>query len=241
MHSGSDQLARMRVEAEDKYPFWIRGSVERAFSAYVLKWQTSQTGGWGNDYEYFHRVDIPLEKVYRLVRRALRAGKPVVDHIDAIWQMSELHWDDFNEHLNPPNPAPFSFSDDFWPGPPEKKKTEQIRLTVIPDRPMPTLRFVSLQGFYDHPRSESTFGLIIPDLASIDAELIGYLAAHPEHLATINWRRFEELLTAIFRNHGYDVELGPGRNDGGIHLRLVHKDSIGSMLTLVQAKRYKKL
>jgi len=234
MNSVSDQVARLRVETEDKYPFNIRASVERVRGAYILKWQTSQSGGWNNDFEYFHRVDLPLENVDRLVRLALRTRRPVVDHLDAIWQMTNYHWDDLAE-VNPPSNY---FPDSAWPGPPDDKETKQIRLTVIPDRPTPILRFISEPGLYDHPSSEGTYSLIVPDLASISAEFIGYLAAHPEHLATIKWRRFEELLTAIFRNHGYDVELGPGSNDGGIDLRLVHKDSIGSMLTLVQAKRY---
>lgn len=36
---------------------------------------------------------------------------------------------------------------------------------------------------------------------------------------------------------GFDVELGPGQGDGGVDLRLLQRDPIGDVLTLVQVKR----
>jgi len=51
-------------------------------------------------------------------------------------------------------------------------------------------------------------------------------------------RQFEQLLDVIFKNQGYRTELGPGQNDGGIDLKLYHKDDIGDIITYVQAKRY---
>jgi restriction system protein len=48
------------------------------------------------------------------------------------------------------------------------------------------------------------------------------------------------LLDIIFLNHGYITEPGPGWGDGGVDLRLIQKDEIGQIITLVQAKRYKK-
>jgi Restriction endonuclease len=54
----------------------------------------------------------------------------------------------------------------------------------------------------------------------------------------LEWRQFEELLDAIFKNQGFYTELGPGRNDGGVDLRLYQSRSIPELVTLVQAKRY---
>lgn len=91
---------------------------------------------------------------------------------------------------------------------------------------------------YEAKRFDTTCRIVVPDFSAINDELIAYLAQHPEYLHKLNWRRFEELVGRIFENQGYDVELGPGRGDGGVDLRLVSKDSIGTLVTLVQAKKY---
>jgi hypothetical protein len=80
--------------------------------------------------------------------------------------------------------------------------------------------------------------LVVPDFDAITAELIAYFAHHPEDLHRLTPRAFEELLSAVFANQGYRSELGPGWNDGGVDIRLYQKDSIGEILTLVQAKKY---
>lgn len=38
------------------------------------------------------------------------------------------------------------------------------------------------------------------------------------NLDTLNWREFEELIAELLTKDGYQVELGPGRNDGGVDL-----------------------
>ncbi|HWM92339.1 MAG TPA: restriction endonuclease [Thermoanaerobaculia bacterium] len=80
--------------------------------------------------------------------------------------------------------------------------------------------------------------ILAPDFAQINAELLEYFASHPEALYDLSWRQFEKLLETIFNNHGYRTQLGPGSDDEGIDLRLLSKDSIGEVVTLVQAKRY---
>lgn len=80
--------------------------------------------------------------------------------------------------------------------------------------------------------------VLAPDFAQINDELLEYFSSHPEALYGISWRQFEKLLETIFNNHGYRTQLGPGSGDEGIDLRLLRKDSIGDVVTLVQAKRY---
>ena len=94
------------------------------------------------------------------------------------------------------------------------------------------------EQLYEHPDFDRACGLVVLDFAAISLELIEYFARHPERLHQLEWRKFEELLEAIFRNQGYRTELGPGRGDRGVDLRLIQKDSIGDLVTLVQAKRY---
>ena len=43
-----------------------------------------------------------------------------------------------------------------------------------------------------------------PDFDGINTEVIRFLAHHPEYLNELNWRRFEELLTELFGDMGYE-------------------------------------
>ena len=57
-------------------------------------------------------------------------------------------------------------------------------------------------------------GLVLRvDLSEINEELIKYLAKHPEKMLDLNPRKFEELVAALFRAKGYDVELTPVQRD----------------------------
>jgi hypothetical protein len=82
--------------------------------------------------------------------------------------------------------------------------------------------------------------ILTPDFENINSELIEYFSKNPDDLYKLDPRKFEKLLDYIFRNQGFITELGPGSGDGGVDLRLIQKDSVGQILTLVQAKRYQK-
>lgn len=75
-------------------------------------------------------------------------------------------------------------------------------------------------------------------LFDIHTEVFEYFATNPDHLRRLTWRQFEELLDSVFRNQGFFTELGPGRNDGGVDLRLYQSQAIPELATIVQAKRY---
>lgn len=57
----------------------------------------------------------------------------------------------------------------------------------------------------------------------------------------MHWRKFEGLTAEYFSREGYEVELGPGRNDGGIDVRVWknNKKAGDPPLILIQCKRYK--
>jgi len=76
-------------------------------------------------------------------------------------------------------------------------------------------------------------------MVQLHGEVFEHFAKHPEDLQRIEWRQFEELLDAMFKNQGYYTELGKGRDDGGVDLRLYQNRAIPEIVTLVQAKRYK--
>lgn len=95
-----------------------------------------------------------------------------------------------------------------------------------------------LQPFLDLATWEWICGLVQEDIADVHEELYSHFARRPGDLHRLSWREFETLLFRIFQNQGFTCELGPGSNDGGVDVRVLQRDPLGDILTLVQAKRY---
>lgn len=74
-----------------------------------------------------------------------------------------------------------------------------------------------------------------------DQEFINFLHENNESLSKMHWRNFERLIAQFFNSTGYEVELGPGSNDGGIDIRVYNKEKkeVGPPLIIIQCKRYK--
>lgn len=72
-----------------------------------------------------------------------------------------------------------------------------------------------------------------------DQRFINYLSANPQSLVAIHWRQFEALVAEWLQREGYEVELGPGRNDGGVDVRAWSASDDRSMppAIIVQCKR----
>jgi hypothetical protein len=94
------------------------------------------------------------------------------------------------------------------------------------------------QPFLDRENWQWVCGLVQQDTADVYEELYSHFAKRPEDLHRLTWREFETLLFRIFQAQGFTCELGPGSNDGGVDVRVLQRDPLGDILTLVQAKRY---
>lgn len=75
----------------------------------------------------------------------------------------------------------------------------------------------------------------------IDQRYIDYLSNNTDRLGDIDWRKFEQLTAEFFEREGYKVELGPGRDDDGVDVRVWHPgaDSADKPLCIAQCKRTK--
>ena len=75
----------------------------------------------------------------------------------------------------------------------------------------------------------------------IDQRFIAYLHRNFDSIDKINWRKFEGLTAEFFTLAGLQVDVGPGRNDGGIDVRVWPKegDTSSPPGLLVQCKRQK--
>lgn len=92
---------------------------------------------------------------------------------------------------------------------------------------------VSLQDLFASEQQPSDPGQFI------DQRFINYLSSHPEAIKRIHWRQFEQLTAEWFHRAGYEVELGPGRKDGGVDVRAWAKDPgrAGPPALIIQCKR----
>ena len=74
-----------------------------------------------------------------------------------------------------------------------------------------------------------------------DQTFIDYLARNPSRIQEINWRQFEGLVAEWFQRIGYDVEIGPGRKDGGVDIRVWKEEESksGPPTIIIQCKRHK--
>jgi restriction system protein len=75
-----------------------------------------------------------------------------------------------------------------------------------------------------------------------DQRFVDFLAVNFDEIDEVNWRQFEGLAAEFFAREGFALELGRGRGDGGIDIRLwPDEDSRGLPPTvLVQCKRQRR-
>jgi len=81
-------------------------------------------------------------------------------------------------------------------------------------------------------------GAISLALEEVNELLIQHLARRPELMHDIHPRKFEELVAAMFRSMGYEVEITPRSKDGGRDLLAFQKTGVGTLVTLVECKRF---
>lgn len=93
----------------------------------------------------------------------------------------------------------------------------------------------SFDGYF---RWQWICSLLEPDFADVHEEIYAHFVERPDDLHRLHWRDFEKLLARVFTNQGFEAELGPGSDDGGADVRLIQRDPVGDILTLVQAKKY---
>lgn len=76
----------------------------------------------------------------------------------------------------------------------------------------------------------------------IDQRFIDYLYQNFSDIDKINWRKFEQLVAEYFHKTNWHVELGPGRDDGGIDVRISKNvaNSEYPEIILIQCKRQKR-
>ncbi|MCL7493202.1 restriction endonuclease [Streptomyces sp. MCA2] len=76
-----------------------------------------------------------------------------------------------------------------------------------------------------------------------DQRFVNYLAANYDAVGTIHWRKFEGLVAEYFHRAGFQVEIGPGRNDNGVDIRVWGASlaaDVSPPTLLIQCKRVRR-
>ncbi len=73
----------------------------------------------------------------------------------------------------------------------------------------------------------------------VNEELLRFLGRHPKELFDLTPRKFEIVVSEIFRHHGFHTELTPMTRDGGFDFTAMMVDSLGDpVMTLVETKQF---
>jgi restriction system protein len=110
----------------------------------------------------------------------------------------------------------------------------EIKSPYLP-RIQSDLNIIELEDLF---RSE---GLPVQDGTFFDQRYIDFINRNFERIDEINWRKFEALTAEYFVRQGCEVDIGPGRNDDGVDLRVwPSKDSSDKPpAIIIQCKRQK--
>nr|WP_306660292.1 restriction endonuclease [Rheinheimera maricola] len=94
---------------------------------------------------------------------------------------------------------------------------------------------IELKQLFESESLDAMYGTFL------DQRYINYLASNSDKLSTMHWRKFEALTAEYFERKGYKVQIGEGRNDGGIDVRVWSKDLefYQPPVQLIQCKRTK--
>ncbi len=86
------------------------------------------------------------------------------------------------------------------------------------------------------PETQLTIARLSPSFRILEKLLENHI-----NLDNLHWREFEELVAELLQNDGYEVQLGPGRNDGGKDIIAIKElQGVGSIMSIWQAKKKKR-
>ena len=105
--------------------------------------------------------------------------------------------------------------------------------------PFTSIRTFDWKNVADLSKLFESENLTTPHGEFFDQRYIDYLSHHFEDIGKINWRQFEGFTAEFFHKNGHQVEIGKGRNDGSIDVRVwaKGKNKRQPPTILVQCKR----
>ncbi len=118
----------------------------------------------------------------------------------------------------------------------EAFKKERFRSPLSDFRSVHWENTVELEDIFNSESLITLYGTFF------DQRYIDFIERNFDFIDNINWRKFEGFTGEYFVRNGFEVELGPGRDDDGVDIRVWPdgKDKTLPPLMLIQCKRQKK-
>ena len=88
------------------------------------------------------------------------------------------------------------------------------------------------------PGDKTKEGILVSSIAFPWLQIVELIAADPNSVYEIPWRKWEEIIAGAYSKHGYEVILTPRSGDGGRDV-IATKNGIGSIRIFDQVKAYK--
>lgn len=101
------------------------------------------------------------------------------------------------------------------------------------------LNGATLLGPDGKPASPSDEQDITLSVQQVTTELLTRLAHEPQLLHSLHPRKFEEVIAELFDRNGFEVTLTAASNDGGVDMYVVKQSGYGTLLYLVECKKYR--
>ena len=79
---------------------------------------------------------------------------------------------------------------------------------------------------------------LVSGIVIASEDILRYLETHPHAIYDLSSREFEELVAELLVRQGYKVEMTPISKDGGKDLYVAHRTALGSLLYIVECKKY---
>lgn len=97
----------------------------------------------------------------------------------------------------------------------------------------------TLLGPDGKPAGASDEQHITLSVQQVTTELLTRLALEPQLLHALRPRKFEEVIAELFDRHGFEVTLTAASKDGGVDMYAVKQSGYGTLLYLVECKKYR--
>lgn len=114
-------------------------------------------------------------------------------------------------------------------------KSERAKAMKI--RPRENIQFIHVAAAEDLSKDRDE-ALLTPKVTEINAELMRYIAKHPEFMHKLPPRKFEELVAEILLDRGHQAWLTKATRDGGWDVYAEIATPIGKLLVIVECKKW---
>ena len=100
------------------------------------------------------------------------------------------------------------------------------------------LRTPSILGPDGHPVNAAEAKRVDIAITRVSSAILERIRAQPSLMQQLHWRDFEALIAELFERDGFDVTPTPASGDRGVDMFVAQRRGLGSVMYVVECKRY---